>query len=137
MDLDKNENEILICCALRFDGWAYCSATGFDQRKAIDDFFETGRWELTDQEKLAVFFLLQRGLYKWDLVYEPKHGRFWRAFRTLFFEVCELDAGEPYRGMTYIEEWERDYKPILPQCIEVVRRVHESTQYDDNAPPNV
>lgn len=135
--MEFTERGILTRCALRFDGWKYAEQTGFDHRAAFDAFFATGKWSLTDQEKLACFFLLQRGLCKWDLVYEPLHGKFWRAYRTLFFEVCEMEPQEPFRDVRYVEEWDRDYKPALEKCIEIVRRVHESTEYDDNAPPMV
>lgn len=131
------ENDILITCALRFDGWKYQEATGFDHRKAIDDFFETGSWEIQTLERLCVFFLLQRGLCKWDLVYEPKHGKFWRAFRTLFFLVCREEIPAPYQIADYLEQWRRKYDPNLEQHIGFIREIHETTGYDDNAPPQI
>jgi hypothetical protein len=78
------EDEILICCALRFDGYKYREMAGFDEEPPLREFFRTGRWSLTPLEQMTTFFMLQRGLYKWGLEYEPRNGRYWKAFRSLF-----------------------------------------------------
>ena len=135
---DSHEaNDVLTACALRFDGWRYQQDTGFDQKAAFDQFFRTGQWKLSAEEKLATFFMLQRGLNKWDLVYEPKHGRWWRAYRTLFFEAVHLDVPAAYRNGDWYDRWDRDYAGRLDQCIEAVRKVHDATAYDDDAKPDL
>ena len=72
---------------------------------------------------------------KFDLTYEPQNGKFWRAFRTLFFEVCEMEPLEQYRDRRYYEQWEKHFKPRLQECIMVVRQAHDAIQYDDEARP--
>ncbi len=132
---DLVEDDILVVCALRFDGWKYQQATNFNQRKAIDQFFETGQWNISRDEQLATFFLLQRGLAKWNLVYEPKHGRYWRAFRMLFLLAHSYEIPEEYRLAGYYEQWEREYRPNLAEHVARIRTIHMSTAYDDNAKP--
>ena len=131
-----SERDILTRCALRFDGWQYRDDTKFDLPRALDTFWRTGTWSLLPEEKLAAFFLLQRGLCKYDLEREPENGKYWRAYRTLFFEVCELDIPQQYRHEGGIAVWEEEYRPRLTECIEAVRRVHETIQYDDEARPH-
>lgn len=122
-------NDILIACALRFDGYKYVQDTGLQPKLVAEEFFRTGRWDLSDADKLANFFLLQRALGKWDLVYEPPNGRWWRAFRTLFFEVVNLPIPERYRMPRYYDEWQEHYQPHIAECIERVRREHDLTEY--------
>src|SRR3954447_14326883 len=74
------ESEILTCCALRFDGWAYSEATGLDFPEATKRVVQDGAWPESREERLAVFFALQRHLFKWGGEYEPTNGKFWRVF---------------------------------------------------------
>lgn len=131
------ERQILNTCALRFDGWRYKGDHQFDQRQAITHFFNTGTWQLSEHEQLAVFFLLQRGLCKWDLVYEPEHGRFWRAFRSLFLLVYDYEIPPEYALSEYVEQWQRDFVPHLDECVALVRQIHETIAYDDYALPEI
>ena len=121
-------DDILTTCALRFQGWRYQEETGFDQAAAFDRYFETGNWSLTDNEKLAAFFLLQRGLSKWDLVTEPKQSRWWQAFRSLFLEVVHLPLPPKYRDDDYATRWEQRYLPRLEECIQCIREELEKTR---------
>jgi hypothetical protein len=129
------EREILNTCALRFDGWQYIKDHQFDQRHAIRQFFETGMWQLSEHEQLAVFFLLQRGLCKWDLVYQPEHGKFWRAFRSLFFLVYDYKIPSDYALSQYVERWQRGFVPHLEECVSLIRQIHETIAYDNHALP--
>ncbi|MBW4686578.1 MAG: hypothetical protein KME40_16090 [Komarekiella atlantica HA4396-MV6] len=107
------DDDILTACALRFDGWKYQQETKFDVRIAIDSFFASQKWELQPLKKLATFFLLQRSLYKYDLQYEPNDRKFYKAFRTLFFECVDLDIPVEYQIQEYYKNWESQYKPDL------------------------
>jgi hypothetical protein len=118
--------DVLTACALRFDGHAYSTATGFDRNAAIEVYFETGAWPEALADRLALFYLLQRALCKWELFGEPHDGRYWRAFRTLFFEVCEADVPEAYRVAHYADHWDSHYAPRLSECLEAVWRAHVS-----------
>lgn len=59
--------------------------------------------------------MLQMGLFKWGLEYEPKHSRYWRAFRSLFLLVDGYDVAKRYQHPEYCAEWERKYKPQVAQ----------------------
>ena len=130
-------SEILTCCALRFDGYPWQDDYDFDHQKAIEDFFKKNVWDLRDEEKLATFFFLQRGLNKFGLVYEPRNGKYWRAYRSLFFEVVHLPISEQYVRQDYFDEWQEEYAPRLQEAIECVRREHEAIEYDDDALPDL
>ena len=132
-----DERDILTLSALRFDGYQYLEDKPFDHRTALDQFFRTGVWDLSDFEKLAVFFCLQRALCKWDLVYEPCHGRYWRAFRTLFLEVARLPIPEKYADPSWLERWNERYGWQLEKAVACIREVHASTVYDDDAKPDL
>ena len=54
-------------------------------------------------QKLAVFFILQRSLCKWSLVYEPSNGQYWRLFRKMFFDIVEIDFPEEYKWHEYYQ----------------------------------
>jgi hypothetical protein len=63
---DPGDGDILTACALRFDGYAYHTQSGFDHLAAFDALEQGGvlaRFELT--QHLDFFFLLKRYLCKW------------------------------------------------------------------------
>ena len=130
----KHEDEVLICCALRFDGWKFIKDTGFAYEVALERFWATGQWELTPEEQLALFFMLQRGLYKWGLEREPRRGKYWRAFRSLFLEVYGYAIPDPYQHPQYLAEWAQRFEPTLPEWVNLVQHLHETTIYDDVKP---
>ena len=125
-------DEIVIACALRFDGHKYIEETGFDVDAAIDEYMETETWDCPDKEKLCAFFILQRCLCKWSLVYEPYHGHYWRIFRQMFFEVVDLEIPAGYE-VEWNSKWDDDYAWQCKKAIASVRRKHQRTKYDDNA----
>lgn len=127
------EDDILITCALRFDGYKYREMAGFDEETPLQRFFETGRWELSPLEQMTTFFILQRGLYKWGLEREPRDGRYWKAFRTLFL----LSHGHrvphalrPQDPDLYLR-WKLRFVPRLAEVVAFVREIHERTRYRD------
>lgn len=131
----EGEDEILSAWALRMDGYEYKEQAGFDAEAAVERFFSNGRWDhLAPVEKQATFFLLQRSLFKWALADAPRHGRYWRAFRSLFFEVVALEVPEALRKAELYEEWERRFLPRRQEHMALVRRIHETTAYEDDAP---
>jgi hypothetical protein len=131
-DFELVEDDILTACALRFDGWLYQEHTGFDQVPVIDRYLETGQWkELSTLEKLCVFFLLQRGLFKWDLIYQPKDGKLWRGFRELFLLVCKEEVPPRYELSGFSEQWKEKYEMRCDECMEMIRTIHNATKYKD------
>jgi hypothetical protein len=126
--MNRSEHDILTACALRFDGYAYQRATGFEIDGILEAFWRTGEWPDDLAQRMATFFFLQRALCKWDLVYEPRDGRYWRAFRSLFFSVCEADPPEPYRDESYATAWDREFKSRLPEIVGIVRDIQTRTE---------
>ena len=126
-----DEDEILIACALRFDGYKYRETAGFDEEPPLREFFRTGRWSLTPLEQMTTFFMLQRGLYKWGLEYEPRNGRYWKAFRSLFLLSHGHRVPRAFRPSDpdLYARWKYRFVPRLADCVSVVRKIHESTDY--------
>ena len=129
-----DEDDILITCALRIDGWCYQEDTGFDHRRTVDTFFDAGEWRGSTDELLTTFFGLQRLLFKWGGEMLPRTDKHWRAFRSLFLIVCEYSAPDAYAHPDYLTKWERRYASRIDECRVLVRRIHDRTHYDDTAP---
>lgn len=134
---DRSENDVLIVCALRFAGYAYIEDAHFDHQRALEAFWRTGRWPELLEEQMTVFFALQRFLFKWGGEYEPRNGKCWRAFRSLFLQVSECKVPERYQHPGYTAEWKRKYEPELAQWVALVQQIHETITYDDSAKPAV
>jgi hypothetical protein len=130
-----SEDEILIAGALRFRGYDYQERHGFDFRPVVRRFLDTGRWPETEAAQLATLFMLQRYLYKWGGEYEPKHGGYWRAFRSLFLHTHLYVVPDEFRHREYAERWDQVYRPFLDAAVGVVLRIHEKTRYVDDAEP--
>ncbi|MBE9112608.1 hypothetical protein IQ273_24765 [Nodosilinea sp. LEGE 07298] len=126
-----NEEAILTCCALRFDGFKYAEEHGFKPDELVQQYLQTGQWHGTELELLAAFFHLQRALFKWSLVYETWESPYWRAFRELFLQLYAAEIPAQYQMTEYFDEWIRDFQPRLDQCVAVVREKHETTTYAD------
>lgn len=129
------EDAILIPAALRFDGWKYLrdhEAEGDTSRyfeEPVQEFFQSGEWPEDPLEQLAAFFGLQRGLYKWGLEHEPRDGRYWQAFRSLFLLTAEQDVPVRYRHPEFWSRWEREILPRLGDSVTLIRDTHLSTSY--------
>src|SRR5258705_11640185 len=116
----RHEDEILICCALRFDGYAYVEAAGLTFPETTNRVVDDGIWPESREERLTVFFGLQRYLYKWGAEYEPRNGKCWRSFRTLFLDLHDAEIPERFRRAEYADEWDR----MDPdRAVAVVRRI--------------
>lgn len=124
-----DDHDILTACALRFNGWDYKDKTGWDHAPALDLMVQRSLAPTDPNEILTLFFLLQRGLCKWDLVYESPESRFWWAYRELFFLAHRLPIPATYRHAQFADAWERDYVPRLDEFVGRVQRIHASIQY--------
>lgn len=124
-DRPLSEHDILVCCALRFDGYKYQEEhPAFVPDQPIDDFLSTGQWVASEEELLAGFFFLQRALCKWSLVYEPMDGQYWQAFRSLFLQVNGLEIPEHYRKPEYCQQWDEQYRPQLEACVMLIQATY-------------
>ena len=126
-----DEDRILTFAALRFDGYAYADATGFDWMEWTTEHFAAEGDQLEPLEVLALFFASQRYLCKWGGEMLPKTHRDWWMYRELFLRAVETPVPLEYRGDTWWLEWKLRYEPRRDECIEVVAEAHMSTAYED------
>lgn len=131
----NKEDEILTTCALRFDGYEYQEYreeldNEIDLEECLENFLGTNAWNLEDNEKLTIFFILQRSLFKWGLEGEPKDGKYWKAFRSLFLECVDLPIPSEYKREDYCQEWEENYQPNLEQVKAFIQDIHDNTNYE-------
>lgn len=111
------ENELLIACALRFDGYRYAEETGLNGPDGdgrglaalADPVVKTLELYPEPLDNLAAFFTLQRFLYKWGGERLTAFSREHLAFRLLFLDVYRQDIPERFRFEPYYSDWERDF----------------------------
>jgi hypothetical protein len=119
-----DESEIIGACALRLDGYRYLEAHPFDVDESLEYFFRTGGWNISPLEQMAVFFIIQRALRQ-PLEYEPKNGRYYRVYRTLFLSLCREDVPEEYRHPHCYREWKGGHERQLPKYVRRVEAIHK------------
>jgi hypothetical protein len=126
----REERDILITCALRFDGHKYVKDRKFDHMVAFQAIEQTGDLSAyTQEQQLALFFMFQRYLYKWGGETLSHRSPEWRTFRELFFLCCRADIPEQCRLGPEYEKWESSFAPHIDDCIALVRSVHASIDY--------
>jgi ADP-ribose pyrophosphatase YjhB (NUDIX family) len=136
------EDEVLITSALRMDGYKFVETTRFDHIAAIREAEETGRFPEDPLQRMAMFFMLQRYLYKWGGESLTKQSRIWWIFRQLYLDTCDTYVPSEFQyhdGDLYYSRWEREQLPSLRQCAEIVRLNHHHTAYfqKDEISPNL
>lgn len=127
------EDDILIAWALRFDGHLYCESTQWPDAarlKATNEIVASLHVPIDPLKQLAVFFMLQRWLFKWGGETLGPRSTDWRAFRTLFLLTAGYEIPPRWRFGTRYTEWEHDYRPHLADCIAIVAKSH-SLGYDE------
>ncbi|MFW5683037.1 MAG: hypothetical protein ACOC1G_08545 [Phycisphaeraceae bacterium] len=135
------EDAIITAYALRFDGYAYQEETGFDGvydrdgRKLSRNFFDHGTLPDNHLERLAFFFKMQRFLCKWGGEMLPQQGGYWRLYRTLFLDLADADIPPRFRLEDRYAKWEEDFMPHHDASVALVRRIHETTAYAEDPPP--
>lgn len=106
----QDKDHILITAALRFRGWEYCEDhPKFDKSlvKVLDKRVRDDKWDdLTLEEQMAVFFLLQRSLYKWGGDYLPDDAIEHKAIRRLFLLCWNKKVPEKYAHAEYMDLWQ-------------------------------
>ena len=130
---EQREDEWLIVCALRFDYYRYAESIGQEDPFAVDSLLDRalrGRIrELSIFEKLSVFFVLQRKIYKFGWEMEARDSAVWRAFRSLFLELCRVEIPAEFQLAEYHERWRRERLPQLNVGETLIRRNHARTAY--------
>jgi hypothetical protein len=131
-----DEDEVLVTCALRFDGYAYISRARFDHQDALEQFFQQGVWPANQFQRMALFFFLQRFLYKWGGEQLPRTSKHWKAFRSLFLLVCRHEVPKEFlcTDVDAYSKWERVFKPRLEAVSQFIKQLHTSTAYDEDLP---
>ncbi len=92
--LEHVEFEFLSACALRFDGWKYEEAARFPLAGGYHRYIAANGEYGTVEERMAIFFLIQRALGKdWWSYTDEVSG----AFRSLFLQVCDAEVPTRFR----------------------------------------
>lgn len=121
------ESDILTACALRFDGWKYCEDVGWaeeDRLRVTDRLVESLEIPTDPMRRLALFFMLQRYLFKWGGETLPRDGFDWRALRTLFLLTVDYEIPARWKQAKYGDIWPREFEPRAAECISMVARQH-------------
>jgi hypothetical protein len=124
----QQEHEILNACALRFDGYKYREATGWDFQTALKKAIETSQLPGSNEEKLALFFMLQRWLMKWGGERERLNGATWKLFRSLFLELWSIPIPPEYSALHIDLGWPNKFN--LSESVRVIQTIHDTTKYD-------
>jgi hypothetical protein len=126
---DNVEDDILMNCALRFDGWQYEIDTGLYNnaglQSLVEPILEGRRFHSDPNDNLAAFFGIQRYLYKWGGDRLAPHSREHVAFRLLFLDVYRYEIPEKYRNEPYWQEWEDAYRPRQEHYAAIIRETFQ------------
>ena len=120
------EEDVLMCCALSFDGYRYVEETGFDHLAAFAANKAGGAIPEDLGPRRCLFFMLQRFLYKWGGETLEGDSSEWRLFRELFLSVAREPV--PAEFAMFDESWSRrwrsEYEPRLAEVMDFVRGIH-------------
>lgn len=132
-EAEKAEREMLSTFALRFDGYAYMKATGFEPVPA-PEWLETHR-ELPEEllQRWAVLFALQRASKELHFApHSPEYGAMRRLFLALYDKgFPSRFAPGPQMNDTWYERWKEQYQADVGRWAETVRRIHDQASYSD------
>jgi hypothetical protein len=101
---------------------------------ALTQGLENPRSPLTLLERMAVFFVLQRSLYKWGGDQFPRNDAHWRYFRELFLAVAEADIPPEFtpEDNSWLQ-WNYRHKPELARQLAFIQALHEAQQYKSDS----
>jgi hypothetical protein len=63
----------------------------------------------------------------------PENGRYWRAFRALFLHTHAYEVPAEHRDVGQYAEWEQRLAPRADEYVDLVRQIHATTAYEDDA----
>ena len=129
--LRLEECQILVYAALRFDGYAFAEATGFDWNEWGPQRYAAEGNQLAPLEVLALFFASQRFLSKWGGETLPDTHPYWWKYRELFLRAVDTQVPIEYRHGEWWLEWKLRYEPRCDECVEIVAATHRRTTYDE------
>ena len=129
MILERPEDEILMSCALRFDGYRYWDARRADAPDGLTALGDLVRFVVERREffadpsdNLAAFFALQRFLGKWGGESLSAHSDEHVVYRLLFLHLYREEISPEFRLADYFERWERDFRPHREALAARIRR---------------
>jgi hypothetical protein len=131
------EDDVLICWAMRFDGYLYQEDTGFEPDVFSKRFFRTNSLEWAEPlDCLAAFFFLQRFLYKFGGEHLEKGSAECRLFRKLFLHTAKFDIPERYRGSNlwypqWYRQWLAEGLPCAEAHLSLIEAIDRDTAYSD------
>lgn len=131
-----DEDDVLIECALRLDGYAFEKVA----RRRLGDLVGIALEDvsrLSLNQRFAAFFMMQRHLYKWGGESLPRNHHEWKVFRELFLELAPLDVPAKYAHAEFMASWRRKYGARVEEAVAFVRRVHEAMEYLPYEPPEI
>lgn len=131
--IEFEERDVMDKCALRFSGYLYQHRVHGESHSVLDGYLQDEIVPQDPLDQMLVFFLMQRYLMKWGGEHEPPNGKKWRLFREMFFRVVDRPVPLDYQMPEYYRDWLLNYEPCRDRAIQAVRKVHESTEYDDDA----
>jgi hypothetical protein len=125
------ENEWLISCALRFDGYRYAAALELSDQPFdfANAFVRKPDMDTDTMFLMTAMFMLQRRLMKEGVT--SKTCQAWRIFRSLFLRLCREPVRYEYRHDPTAEEWEKNLLPRLAEGIQIVSAMDAATEYED------
>ncbi len=129
-----SEDESLCACALRFDGHRYTEATGFDFGAAFERFVATGQPPNDRDKQMAIFFLLQRGIYKGNGYLLPTTDRHWWAIRELFLRLWQAPPSAAYTMHVAGWPWDELAPDDRTARAAEIEQTHAATRYDPPTP---
>jgi hypothetical protein len=80
--------------------------------------------EVGELDGLAAMFFLQRGLFKWGLVYETEDGKYYKLYRKLFLEYVDSEIPAQYRNEKWYKRWQDEYKPHIVEIKKFVQNIY-------------
>jgi len=123
------EGGVLTICALRFDVSKYQLDKGLlDQDGTysglgplVTSVLDTFQLHSDPLDNFAVFFVLQRYLYKWGGDMLPLSSREHLVFRFLFLDLYRRQVPPRYRFEEYCRQWEQEFVPRLEYYAAIIR----------------
>ena len=123
------EDEWLMACALRFDGYLYARRNNLSEQSGdvLDWFLRSPDFYREPAFLMAAMFMLQRGLMKEGVRGKTSQG--WRRFRQLFLQLCNQPIPSEYRHGSFYERWDREFQQRLREGQDLIQRLHEAATY--------
>ncbi len=129
-DDDFSEDQVLTGWALRFDGSKYAEETGWSHEDALAEAQDSRQLPQRPEERICLFFMLQRFLMKWGGEDLSRSGVEWWAFRELFLQTASLKVSDQWRAGEWYANWQTECAAHREEHIAFVRRVHAEIEYE-------